>query len=58
MLFRSEFRNLDLKKVKSLMRKPNFFDLRNVYDPQKMKGMGFRYFCVGRNREDLGFSGL
>jgi len=52
----NEFRNLDLKKVKSLMGEPNFFDLRNVYDPQKMKETGFRYFCVGRNREDRGFS--
>ncbi|KJR41004.1 UDP-glucose 6-dehydrogenase [Candidatus Magnetoovum chiemensis] len=42
------FRNLELSKVKSLMRMPLFFDLRNVYDPKKMKNMGFDYYCVGR----------
>jgi UDPglucose 6-dehydrogenase len=45
----NQFRNLDLKRVKSLMKEPNFFDLRNVYDPEVMREMGFNYYCVGRN---------
>jgi len=45
----NQFRNLDLGRIKSAMKSPNFFDLRNVYAPDKMKSMGFNYYCVGRN---------
>jgi UDPglucose 6-dehydrogenase len=45
----NEFRNLDLLKLKGLLKEPLFFDLRNIYDPAKMKKLGFRYFCIGRN---------
>ena len=44
----NEFRNLELLKIKSLLKAPNFFDLRNIYEPDKMKRLGFNYFCVGR----------
>jgi UDPglucose 6-dehydrogenase len=44
----NEFRNLELVKMKGLLRSPNFFDLRNVYEPEKMKTLGFNYICVGR----------
>jgi len=44
----NEFRNLELLKIKTLMKAPNFFDLRNIYEPEKMKRLGFNYFCVGR----------
>lgn len=47
----NQFRNLDLEKIKGLLRQPFFFDLRNIYEPEKMKRLGFRYFCVGRIRE-------
>lgn len=42
------FRNLNLDKVKELMKSPLFFDLRNVYEPEKMKKLGFEYYAVGR----------
>jgi len=29
-------------------RVPNLIDLRNVYDPQRMKALGFYYSSVGR----------
>jgi len=45
----NEFRNLELMKIKTLLKTPNFFDLRNIYEPAKMKRLGFNYFCVGRN---------
>jgi len=45
----NQFRNLDLEKVKNLMKELNFFDLRNIYEPIKMKNLGFNYYCVGRN---------
>ncbi|MGC2063420.1 MAG: UDP-glucose/GDP-mannose dehydrogenase family protein [Thermodesulfovibrionales bacterium] len=44
----NEFRNLDLAKIKKLLKTPVFFDLRNIYDPENMKKLGFKYFCVGR----------
>lgn len=44
----NEFRNLDLERIKGLLRKPFFFDLRNIYEPEKLKKLGFSYFCVGR----------
>lgn len=44
----NEFRNLDLTRVKELMASPAVVDLRNVYDPFKMRSIGFRYSCVGR----------
>lgn len=45
----NQFRNLDLDKIKALMRQPFFFDLRDIYDPDKMKKMGFKYFSIGRS---------
>lgn len=44
----NQFRNLDFEKVKKLMRGNLFFDFRNVYEPEKMKALGFNYFSVGR----------
>lgn len=46
----NEFRNLELDKIKKLMKQPYFFDLRNIYEPSRMKSLGFKYFCTGRNR--------
>ena len=44
----NEFRALKLERVKKLLRAPVIVDLRNVYDPQRMKAEGFTYVCVGR----------
>ncbi len=44
----NQFRNLDLDRLKTLLKEPFFFDLRNVYDPQRVREKGFRYYCVGR----------
>lgn len=43
-----EFKNLDLKKVKRLMKHPIIFDGRNIFDPQDMILKGFKYISVGR----------
>ncbi|MCK7471042.1 MAG: hypothetical protein MZU95_09815 [Desulfomicrobium escambiense] len=32
----------------SLPRQPCFFDLRNIYEPERMRARGFRYVAVGR----------
>jgi UDPglucose 6-dehydrogenase len=44
----NQFRNLDLERVKALLRRPIFIDLRNVYEPQRMRDLGFTYAGVGR----------
>jgi UDPglucose 6-dehydrogenase len=44
----NQFRRLDLQRVKGLLKKPIFIDLRNVYDPDQMKRLGFDYSGVGR----------
>lgn len=43
-----EFRELDLERIKSAMRSPVIFDGRNIYNPKRMKELGFKYFGVGR----------
>ena len=44
----AEFRNLDLAKIKMLLRQPVIVDGRNIFDPGKMKDMGFDYRGMGR----------
>ena len=44
----NEFRELDLPRIKNLMKAPKIVDARNVYDPLKMKESGFEYVGIGR----------
>lgn len=44
----NEFRQIDLSKIKKLMKKPILIDGRNIYEPDKMKELGFIYQGVGR----------
>jgi len=44
----NQFRRLDLERIKGLLKNPVFIDLRNVYDPDHMKQLGFHYCGVGR----------
>lgn len=44
----NQFRNLDLLKIKKLLKSPILLDLRNLYDPEKTKALGFTYEGVGR----------
>jgi UDPglucose 6-dehydrogenase len=44
----NEFRALDMRRVKSLLRTPVVVDLRNIYRPDDMARLGFRYHSVGR----------
>jgi UDPglucose 6-dehydrogenase len=44
----NQFRRLDLQRIKNLLKNPIFIDLRNVYDPDQMKRLGFNYCGVGR----------
>ena len=44
----NQFRALDMDRVKSLLRSPKIADLRNVYEPEDMRELGFEYVGVGR----------
>ena len=46
----NEFRQLDLGKVKELLKAPVIIDTRNIYEPERMQRLGFSYECVGRRR--------
>ena len=47
----NEFRHLDWDRMKELLKQPVVFDLRNIYEPEKMRARGFEYYCVGRGYE-------
>jgi UDPglucose 6-dehydrogenase len=44
----NEFKQLDMARVKALMRQPVLIDGRNIYDPKRMVEMGFTYRGMGR----------
>jgi UDPglucose 6-dehydrogenase len=44
----NQFRKLDINRLKKLMHTPTIVDLRNIYEPEKMKEYGFKYVAVGR----------
>jgi UDPglucose 6-dehydrogenase len=43
----NEFRHLDLKRLRQIMKRPLIIDGRNIYDPAAMKKAGFEYIGVG-----------
>ena len=47
----NQFRALDFKKVKRLLKTPTLVDFRNIYNPKEMKEIGFNYFSIGRPEE-------
>jgi UDPglucose 6-dehydrogenase len=44
----NQFRALDMERVKKLLKAPKIADLRNIYEPDDMREMGFEYIGVGR----------
>jgi UDPglucose 6-dehydrogenase len=44
----NQFRALDMEKVKQLLKAPKIADLRNIYEPEDMRALGFEYIGVGR----------
>ena len=50
----NEFKQLDMERIKGLMRQPILMDGRNVYDPQRMRTLGFTYRGMGRGYDDSG----
>ncbi len=43
----NQFRNMDLNRVKTLLKRPFFFDLRNIYDKGYVEAFGLSYIGVG-----------
>jgi UDPglucose 6-dehydrogenase len=42
------FRRPDFARLKQLMREGTLFDARNVYNPDELRALGFKYFGIGR----------
>jgi UDPglucose 6-dehydrogenase len=47
----NEYKNIDFRMVRKLMRGNVVFDGRNIFDPEKVVGEGLRYIGVGRSKE-------
>jgi UDPglucose 6-dehydrogenase len=43
-----EFKELDFSKIKKLLKRPFIIDGRNIYEPERMRKLGFNYISVGR----------
>jgi len=44
----NEYRHPDLRRVKEALRRPIIVDGRNLYDPMRMRSLGFTYLSIGR----------
>ena len=44
----NEYRHPDLRRVKESLRRPIIVDGRNLYDPARMRALGFTYLSIGR----------
>jgi UDPglucose 6-dehydrogenase len=42
------FRNPNMDEIKTRMKTPLVFDGRNIFQPSKMKSLGFQYISIGR----------
>ena len=44
----NQFKALELRRLKELLKRPLIVDLRNIYEPAKIRAAGFDYLSVGR----------
>lgn len=44
----NEFRDLDFNRIKEKVNSHNIYDARNIYDPEDIRQLGFKYICTGR----------
>jgi UDPglucose 6-dehydrogenase len=44
----NEFKFLNLERLRGLLRRPMIFDGRNLYEPDRMRRLGFEYYSIGR----------
>ena len=47
----NEYRFPDFSRIRTALRSPVVVDGRNLYDPEKMRALGFTYRSIGRGRE-------
>jgi UDPglucose 6-dehydrogenase len=47
----NEYRHPDFSRIKSALSRPIIIDGRNLYDPTKMKNLGFTYRSIGRGEQ-------
>jgi len=44
----NEFKSLDFVRIRELMRTPVILDGRNLWEPERLRALGFTYFGIGR----------
>jgi UDPglucose 6-dehydrogenase len=44
----NEFREPNFARMRELLREPVVFDGRNLYSPEHLRALGFKYFSIGR----------
>ena len=44
----NEFKFLNLERLRGVMRRPTIFDGRNLWEPERMRRLGFEYHSIGR----------
>jgi UDPglucose 6-dehydrogenase len=44
----NEFKFLNLERLRGVMRRPVIFDGRNLWEPERMRRLGFEYHSIGR----------
>ena len=47
----NEYRHPDFARIRKALRRPIVVDGRNLYDPERMRALGFTYLSIGRGRE-------
>jgi len=50
----NEFKQLDMTRLRDMMKTPNLIDARNLYDPADMQAIGFTYRGMGRGYNGQG----
>ena len=48
----NEYRGVDLNRIKRLLVKPIILDLRNIFNSNEMKSLGFSYFNIGAKKNE------
>jgi UDPglucose 6-dehydrogenase len=44
----NEFKFLNLERLRAALRRPVVFDGRNLWEPERMRRLGFEYHSIGR----------
>ncbi len=44
----NEFRHPNFQRIRSMLKQPVIFDGRNLYEPDLIKALEFKYYSIGR----------